>query len=132
MFANSQMGGQSTGTAPDVCLTPAPPAPPVPVPYPNIALGNMGTPPVAKILFSGAPAHNLNTKIPASNGDNAGVNGGVASGRFMGESRFLQGSTKVMLCGKPATRLTDKGTQNNQNCPGIRVSPSQRKVTILS
>ena len=33
-------GGMTMATAPDVCLTPAPPAPPVPIPYPNLALSS--------------------------------------------------------------------------------------------
>ena len=37
MFANCQMGGQDMGF-PDVCLTPSPVGP-VPIPYPNIAMG---------------------------------------------------------------------------------------------
>ena len=37
MFLNSQMMGTDIGF-PDVCLTPAAPAP-IPVPYPNLAMG---------------------------------------------------------------------------------------------
>lgn len=132
MFANSQMMGTDTGF-PDVCLTPAPPAPaPVPIPYPNIAMGPMGVKPVPKILFMATPAHNMKTKIPMSNGDNAGVATGVASGSVMGPARHLTASFTVLLSGMPATKLTSVALQNRTNCPGARIVPSQVKVTMLS
>ncbi|KYF77205.1 type VI secretion protein [Sorangium cellulosum] len=130
MFVNTQMGGVNTGF-PDVCLTPAPPAPaPVPVPYPNIATGVMGTPAVYNVLTSCAPTHNLGTVIPLSNGDNAGVATGVASGTVMGPCRHVTGSFTVLVGGMPLTKLTSMSIQNSTNCPGMRVAPSQ--VTVLS
>ena len=39
----------------------------------------MGVPAAYKVLFMCAPAHNLSTSIPLSNGDNAGVAMGVAA-----------------------------------------------------
>lgn len=132
MFANTQMMGTDIGF-PDVCLTPAPPAPaPVPIPYPNIAMGPMGTPPVVKVLFMGTPAHNMGTKIPQSNGDNAGVNTGVASGSVMGPARHLTAAFTVLLKNKPATRMTSVALQNRTNCPGVRLVPSQVKVILLA
>ncbi len=130
MFANSQMMGMDTGF-PDVCLTPTP-AGPVPAPYPNIATGMMGVPPVAKVLFGGTPAHNLSTVVPMTNGDNAGVATGVASGCVMGPSRHLTGSFTTLVGGMPATRMTSMSLQNSTNCPGARIAPSQTKVLILA
>lgn len=129
MFANSQMMGIDMGL-PDVCLTPSPA--PVPVPYPNIAAGPMGVPAVYNVLFMGAPAHNLATTIPLTNGDNAGVAMGVASGTVMGPSRHLTGAFTVLIRGMPASRLTSMSLQNSTNCPGMRVSPSQVKVLMLA
>ncbi|AUX19793.1 hypothetical protein SOCEGT47_002460 [Sorangium cellulosum] len=122
------MGGVSAGF-PDVCLTPAPPAP-APVPYPNIATGMMGTPAVYNVLTSGAPTHNLGTVIPLSNGDNAGVATGVASGTVMGPCRHVTASFTVLVGGMPLTKLTSVSIQNSTNCPGMRVAPSQ--VTVIS
>lgn len=130
MFANSQMMGTDTGF-PDVCLTPTP-AGPVPVPYPNIATGSMGVPPVANVLFGGTPAHNMSTVVPMTNGDNAGVATGVASGSVMGPSRHLTGSFTTLVGGMPATRMTSMSLQNSTNCPGARIAPSQTKVLILA
>ena len=129
MFANSQMMGIDMGL-PDVCLTPSPA--PVPVPYPNIAAGPMGVPAVYNVLFMAAPAHNLATSIPLTNGDNAGVAMGVASGTVMGPSRHLTGAFTVLIRGMPASRLTSMSLQNSTNCPGMRVSPSQVKVLMLA
>lgn len=129
MFANTQMGGIDMG-APDVCLTPSPA--PVPVPYPNVAAGPMGTPAVYNVLLMGGPAHNLSTSVPLTNGDNAGVSMGVASGTVMGPSRHLTASFTVLIGGAPATRLTSTSLQNSTNCPGARIAPSQVKVVLLA
>ena len=130
MFANTQMGGVDTGF-PDVCLTPAGPAV-VPVPYPNIAAGPMGVAAVYNVLFMAAPAHNLGTTIPMTNGDNAGLATGVASGMVMGPSRHLTGGFTCLVGGMPATRVTSVALQNSTNCPGARLAPSQVKVVILA
>jgi hypothetical protein len=128
MFANTQAGGTDQAT-PDVCKMPTPGGP-VPTPYPNIAQGTAATGAAYKVLMSGAPAHNLGTSIPMSNGDNAGTLGGVASNRFMGKSRHTAGAAKVLVAGKPATRMGSPTSQNNGNAVGARIAPSQRKVLI--
>src|SRR5512133_1626134 len=131
MFANTQMGGVDTGF-PDVCLTPAPPGPPVPMPYPSITAGPMGSTPATKILFMGAPAHNLGTTIKPTQGDELGTVTGVASGTVKGTSRHVTASYTVLLLGQPATRLTSATIQNGTNCPGARIAPSQTKVVLLA
>lgn len=130
MFGNTQMMGIDTGF-PDVCLTPTP-AGPVPIPYPNIAAGPMGVPAAYNVLWMCAPAHNMMTTIPMTNGDNAGVNMGVASGTVMGPSRHLTAAFTVLVACAPATRLTSMALQNSTNCPGVRVVPSQIKVLLLA
>ncbi|MDR6887723.1 MULTISPECIES: DUF4150 domain-containing protein [Variovorax] len=130
MFANCQMMGTDMGF-PDVCLTPTP-AGPVPIPYPNIAMGPMAVPNCPTILFMCMPAHNLATTIPMTNGDNTGVNMGVASGTVMGPSRHVTGAFTVLLNGMPATRMTSMSLQNSTNCPGVRLVPSQALVLLLS
>ncbi|MBP7483749.1 MAG: DUF4150 domain-containing protein [Aquabacterium sp.] len=130
MFANTQMMGMDTGF-PDVCLTPTP-AGPVPMPYPNMAMGPMGVPAAYKVLFMATPAHNMGTTVPLTNGDNAGVAMGVASGMVMGPSRHLTASFTTLVGGMPATRLSSMSLQNSTNCPGCRVVPSQTKVLIMA
>jgi hypothetical protein len=135
MFANCQMGGENMG-GPDVCLTPVPtPAGPVPtpIPYPNIAMVPTALPPTAAltVLISGTPGHNMNTTVPMSNGDNAGVNMGVASGTVMGPCRHVMGSVGVFFMGSPATRLACPTMQNSTNTVGATLIPSQVRVMVL-
>ena len=130
MVANCQMMGQDIGF-PDVCLTPTP-AGPVPIPYPNIAMGPMAVPNCTNVVIMCTPAHNLGTTIPMTNGDNAGVNMGVASGTVMGPSRHTTGAFTVLFQGMPASRLTSMSLQNSTNCPGVRVVPSQTLVLLLA
>jgi hypothetical protein len=130
MFANTQMAGNDMGF-PDVCLTPSP-AGPVPIPYPNISVGCTGAPAAYTVMYMCMPAHNMTTTSIFSNGDNAGVSMGVASGTVMGPDRHLVPVATVLVCGIPVTRLTAGALQNSTNCPGLRAVPSQAKVLILS
>ena len=130
MFANSQMMGMDLAF-PDVCLTPAGPVV-VPIPYPNIAMGPTAIPSQMIVLIEAMPAHNLGTTTPLTNGDNAGVATGVASGLVMGPSRHLTAAFTVLFGGMPATRLTSMSLQNSTNAPGARLVPSQVKVLLLA
>jgi hypothetical protein len=130
MFANTQMMGTDMAF-PDVCLTPAGPAM-VPIPYPNIAMGPTAIPNQEVVVILAMPAHNLGTVTPLTNGDNAGVGEGVASGMVMGPSRHLTGSFTVLFEGMPATRLTSMSLQNSTNAPGARLVPSQPVVLLLA
>ncbi|MBC8953424.1 DUF4150 domain-containing protein [Xenorhabdus sp. PB62.4] len=131
MYANTQAGGTDMAIIPDVCLTPTPPLPPLPIPYPNFAQGTTGiSPSTTNILFMGSPAHNMSTNIAMTNGDNAGVNLGVVSGTVMGPSRHTLGANSVLIKGSPATRLSSLTMQNSTNTMGSRSAPSQIKVDI--
>ena len=133
MFANCQLPAVNFAF-PDVCNTPTPVGP-IPIPYPNIALTTMAIPPTAalKVLISAMPAHNLMTTVPMSNGDNAGVALGIASGMVMGPCRHTMGSTNVLYGGMPATKMTSMSGQNgmSMNIPGMTLTPSQVKVMLL-
>ena len=129
MFANSQMMGMSLHF-PDVCLTPTPA--PTPIPYPNIELGPTAVPNVPNVLIMCMPAHNMLTTTPMTNGDNAGVSMGVASGTVMGPQRHVTGAFTVLVMGMPATRLTSVSISNSTNAPGARIVPSQANVMILA
>ncbi|MAF04638.1 MULTISPECIES: DUF4150 domain-containing protein [unclassified Herbaspirillum] len=131
MFAVTKQAGQCMAM-PDVCNTPIPPAGPVPLPYPNIAMPMMGNPATTKVLISGMPALTKSSKITMSNGDQPGVNGGVVSGKIMGPAEFIMGSMKVKLEGNPAVRMGDTTKQNDGNAVGAVLVPSQVKVMIMS
>jgi hypothetical protein len=130
MFANTQMMGMDTAF-PDVCKTPTP-AGPVPIPYPNIAMGPMGVPAAYNVLFMCAPAHNMLTTVPLTNGDNAGVALGMVSPTVMGPSKHLTASFTFLVLCSPCTRLTSMTNQNMSNAKGVRVVPSQTKVLVLA
>jgi hypothetical protein len=133
MFANCQLGGMNFAF-PDVCNTPSPVGP-IPIPYPNTAMLPTANPATAcrKIFLSCMPAHNLRTQIPVSQGDNAGVAGGVVSGMVMGPCKHLMGCAGVIYEGAPVTKMTNPTGQNGMslNVPGATIVPSQFKVMIM-
>lgn len=117
---------------PDVCLTPAPSGPPVPVPYPNVAMlvGAEGV--ETKVCAGGAPVVVETSIIPTSTGDEAGTAGGVASGTFAGAVKFQTASSKVYAGGKRVVLLGAVTTHNNDNAIGQQVLPSQARVFASS
>jgi len=131
MLAKTSAGGMCLAF-PDVCLTPAPPAPPIPVPYPNIALDPTNVGFVPNVLMTCAPAHNMGTKPPMTNGDNPGVAMGVASGTEMGTARTVTAAFTVLVGGKPLARLTSITLQNGTNAPGAKIVPSVTNVLVLA
>lgn len=107
--------GISIATIPDVCKTPSPGGP-VPIPYPNISQSitlAKGTTTVK--ADGGMMIANKGSEFSLSNGDNAGVAGGVKSSTFMKESTWILYSFDVKMDGKGACRLTDKKFQNHEN-----------------
>jgi len=129
------MGAMSMAM-PDVCKVPAPPAPPIPMPFPNNAQSTMANPSTAskKVMISNAPAHSMKTIVTLSMGDNAGVAGGLVSSKMMGECRHTKGSMKVMIEGQPGTRITDMTMQNAMpaNAVGTTIKLAQTKVMAPS
>jgi carboxyl-terminal processing protease len=109
--ASVQGPGMNMGF-PDVCLTPAVPAP-IPIPYPNMAMHAMAVPTCPTILNMMMPALNMASVIPLTMGDNAGV----ANPLFMQAGMFSMGSPKVILQGMPAITMTSMTTGNMMNNP---------------
>ncbi len=132
MLAKTSAGGLCIAF-PDVCLTPAPPAPaPIPVPYPNVGADPTNTGFVPNVLMTCAPAHNLGTAPPMTNGDNAGLGTGIASGTVMAPARTMTGAFTVLVGGMPLARLTSVTLQNSTNAPGAKVVPSVTNVLVLA
>ena len=138
MGASTNGGGQSMTPGPtDVCKTPAPPAPPVPLPYPNIAQLNQakGDTCSSKVLIDGKKTATEETEISMSSGDEPGTaGGGVMSNKFKGPCKFKQGSGGVKAEGKKVAYVTCMVGHNgdNANMPaGTQVAPSQTKVTVM-
>ena len=105
----------SMATVPDVCKTPSPGGP-IPIPYPNISQSatlDKGTTTVK--ADGGMMVATKGSEFILSNGDNAGVAGGVKSSTFMKESTWILYSFDVKMDGHNACRLTDKKFQNHEN-----------------
>ncbi len=118
---------------PDVCKTPAPPAPPVPIPYPNLGQMAMAVKFSPKVMIENMPVCVEMTEVPMSQGDEAGVAGGVVSGKNMDKIVIKMGSMKVMAGGKKIAMVTSMTAHNgaNANMPmGTIVAPSQAKVLV--
>lgn len=130
MLAKTQAGGMCFAF-PDVCLTPTP-AGPVPIPYPNISLHPTAVGFVPNVLVTCAPGHNMMTVTPMTNGDNAGVNLGVASGTVMAPARNITAAFTVILGCAPMTRMTSASMQNSTNDPGLAIAPSVTNVLVMS
>ncbi len=138
MMPASTNGGGDCFAFPDVCKTPAPPAPPIPIPYPNMAMLNQasGGTCSSKVKIGGKKAATKNTEIPMSSGDEAGnAGGGMVSNKFKGPAKFKQGSSKVKIEGHEAAyhgAMIGQNDSSNNNMPaGHQVSPSQTKVTVM-
>ena len=134
MFPATTKGGGNAFCFPDVCKTPAPPLPPIPIPYPNTGMMMTAEKTSAKVKFDMSEAVTLKSEIPSTNGDEAGVAGGLVSGKNMDKCTFKMGSTSVKIEGQPAIMLTSLSAHNgmNANMPaGCVAAPSQTKVLIM-
>ncbi len=133
IFPASSKGGGQCFAFPDVCLTPAPPAPPIPVPYPNFGMVNQAKKTSTKVKFCGKEAVTMKSEISRSSGDEAGVNKGVMSGTNMDKVAWKMGSSKVKAEGQKVIHLTSMTGQNGMsaNMPaGAQIAPSQTKVIV--
>jgi len=132
----TKQGGTCATTGPlDVCKTPAPPAPPIPTPYPNLAMCNQADPSSCsqKVKIGNQPVLTKDSKIPMSSGDEAGSAGGVVSGTIKGPMAYKTFSAKVKVEGANVARHLSATTHNGSspNAPlGLQAAPSQTKVTV--
>ena len=103
---------------PDVLLTPAPPGPDIPTPYPNIAQLADATGTATNVNASGKAVVLEDSEIPTSTGGEAGVNGGVTSGTHLSKCTFTSFSGTVKANGKGLVRQLDSTSQNDGNAVG--------------
>lgn len=117
-LAHKMSSGITSATIPDVCKTPSPGGP-VPVPYPNVAQSITLAGGTTSVKGDKVMAANKGSKFLLSNGDNAGVAGGVKSSTFMKEATWILYSFDVKLNKKNACRLTDKMFHNAENAANL-------------
>jgi hypothetical protein len=120
-IVNADSNGMSMAF-PDVCLTPAPPAPPIPIPYPNIAKSSDTSQGTKSVKAEGNPICVQDSSFSTSSGDEAGsAGGGVASGMIQGKAEFVNFSFDVQFEGKNVPRSFDLMLHNNKNTPPFPV-----------
>jgi len=104
---------------PDVCKTPAPPAPPIPIPYPNIAKSSDASQTAKKVTCDGNAVCIENSNFSMSTGDEAGSLMGVASNKIKGKAEFVNFSFDVQIEGKGVPRALDMMLHNDKNTPPV-------------
>lgn len=102
---------------PDVCKTPAPPAPPVPIPYPNVAQSMDSDKTAKKVFCDGEKVCHKESNFKRSTGDEPGVLKGVVSNKVMDKAEFVNFSFDVFFEGKNAVRALDLMLHNAKNTP---------------
>jgi hypothetical protein len=111
-----------TSAFPDVCKTPAPPAPPIPIPYPNVAQSADIADGTATVLCDGNPTCLKDSNFSSSTGDEAGTaGGGVVSNKTKGKAEFVNFSFDVLFEGKNVARAMDMMLHNEKNTPPFPV-----------
>lgn len=135
MFPASTRGGGQAFAMPDVCKVPAPPAPPVPTPFPNIAMLNQanGGTCSKKVKILNQPVITKASEVTRTMGDEAGTLGGVSSGTNMDKATFKSGVTKVKVEGNDVINMMKPTAHNgaSANAPaGSVIAPSQTKVIV--
>lgn len=107
---------------PDVCKTPAPPAPFAPIPYPNVAKSSDTAKGTKKVTAEGKPICVKDSNFSTSTGDEAGTaGGGMASAKTKGKAEFVNYSFDVQFEGKNVPRSFDLMLHNDKNTPPFPV-----------
>lgn len=115
---------------PDVCKTPAPPAPPVPIPYPNIAMSSDTASGSQDVKMDKNPIMLQGSNFATSTGDEAGSIGGVVSNTIKGKAEFINYSFDVKVEGKCVPRLGDMMVQNKQSSPNTPPFPEVQPPAV--
>ena len=124
--ASNRGAGECMGF-PDICLTPAAPAP-IPTPYPNIGMNAMAAPFSPTVMLSMVPALNQGSMIPMTMGDELG-----SASPIKGPARYTMGNPIVKVNALPAINLTCPTTGNNMNdALGAVLVPSVTNVFFTS
>jgi len=84
---------------PDVCKTPAPPAPFVPIPYPNIQIASKN------LKSASVKIKNFKVNFDKKQGDEAGTAKGIAASITKVVAIFSAHSSAVKVTGKSASKL---------------------------
>jgi hypothetical protein len=130
----TRAGGQAFAF-PDVCNVPAPPAPPIPTPFPSFAMMAQadGSTCSMKVKVLNQPVITKASEVPRTMGDEAGTLKGFSSGTNMDKAAFKSGVSKVKIEGNDVVNMLQSTAHNgaSANAPtGMVVAPSQTKVFV--
>ncbi|HET8542768.1 MAG TPA: DUF4150 domain-containing protein [Anaeromyxobacter sp.] len=118
--------GGTVSFMPDVCLTPQPSGPPVPIPYPNSALSIDADLGARTVTCDGNPILVQGSTFRQSAGDEAGAAGGVTSGCTKGAAEFVAYSFDVQAEGKGVARFSDLMVGNKSAAANTPSAPEQQ------
>lgn len=130
-FPQASKGGGSTAGFPDVCKVPAPPAPPIPTPFPNMSQVSNSSGTVDKVLIGNKDCVVESSEPSSSNGDEVGsLRGLTKAPKLSNETGFMKGSSKVYADGKKVVPHLTPTKHNGANLPGggVHCAPSQTNV----
>lgn len=116
---------------PDVCKTPAPPAPPIPIPYPNIAQSSDTAKGSKKVKIDGNPVNIEGSNLSRSSGDEAGTLKGMVSSQNMAKAEWVMGSIDVKIEGKSTMRLADMLLGNKGGSPNTPPFPLVQPPLVM-
>jgi hypothetical protein len=134
MFPASTKGGGQCFAFPDVCKTPAPPAPFAPIPYPNIAMCTQASDTADNVKISNKPVITKKSSVSRSSGDEAGTLKGMVSATNMDKASWTLGVSKVKVQGDDIVNHLKPTKHNGSNAnapPGTQVAPSQTTVIVM-
>jgi hypothetical protein len=134
MFFASTNGGGTCVAFPDTCKTPIPGSGVAPIPYPNIGQCSQakGDSCSSKVKISNKKTLTKKTEIARSDGDQAGVQKGVAQSKQMDKIERTLAYEKVKVEGASIVTMMKTTKHNDGNAPmGMQVDPSQTKVSCM-
>lgn len=116
---------------PDVCQTPQPSGPPVPVPYPNMAMSQDASQGAKTVKADGNPVLVQNSKFSKSTGDEAGTLKGITSLTTAGAAVFVSGSATVIIEKYGVARLADLMVLNELASPNTPPFPEVQPPNVV-
>ncbi|MBX3274193.1 MAG: DUF4150 domain-containing protein [Sandaracinaceae bacterium] len=133
MFPATTNGGGVCNSFPDVCKVPAPPAPPIPTPFPNIGQCSSakGSTCSSKVKIENKKTCTKKTEISRSQGDEAGTLKGMVSSTNMDKVKRSVGCSKIKVEGAELVTVMKTTGHNGSNSnapPGSQLAPGQCKV----
>jgi hypothetical protein len=118
--------GGTVAFMPDVCRTPQPTGPPLPIPYPNTAVAADADKGAKTVTCDGNPILLQQSVFSKSTGDEAGSAGGVASSSTKGAAEFVGYSFDVQVEGKGVARFGDLMLGNKGSAVNTPPAPEQQ------